>query len=82
MLPPHASSPRYAIYFTPAPQSALRRFGSTAIGCDADTQEARPHPDHDLYRDPSFLATLEFPSRYGFHATLKAPFELRAGATE
>lgn len=82
MLPPQSSGARYAIYFTPPPQSALQRFGASAIGYDSATQESRSHPDHELYRDPAYLCTLESPSRYGFHATLKAPFELRPGTTE
>jgi putative phosphonate metabolism protein len=82
MQSPSDLGPRYAIYFTPAPQSTLRRIGAASLGYDAETQAACAYPDHALYRDPAFLGTLASPARYGFHATLKAPFELRSGATE
>lgn len=73
---------RYAIYFTPAPQSALWRFGSSAIGYDAVARETCPFPAHGLWQEAWFLRELDNPARYGFHATLKAPFELAAGTTE
>ena len=73
---------RYAMYFTPAPETLLWQLGSSALGYDAVTQQDVALPDHALYRDPAFLRTLETPRRYGFHATLKAPFVLRAGASE
>ncbi len=73
---------RYAIYFTPAPQSALWRFGSSAIGYDAVERETCPFPAHELWQEAWFLRGLDNPARYGFHATLKAPFELAPGATE
>ncbi|MGD9806414.1 MAG: DUF1045 domain-containing protein [Hyphomicrobiaceae bacterium] len=73
---------RYAIYFTPAPDSMLWRLGSSALGYDAVLGQDVPFPTHPLYADPAFLRRLETPRRYGFHATLKAPFALRSGSTE
>ena len=76
------TDPRYAIYFVPAPDTALYRFGSGALGYDcftgADiaTFDALP-VDAGAWRE----LTRE-PRRYGFHATLKAPFRLAAGRTE
>jgi hypothetical protein len=76
------TDPRYAIYFIPAPDTALYRFGAAALGYDcftgADiaTLEALP-VDAGAWRE----LTRE-PRRYGFHATLKAPFRLAAGRTE
>lgn len=75
-------SPRYALYYAPSAASALWRFGSQVLGYDALTGEDVPalHPPGC---DPAdwAQATAE-PRRYGFHATLKAPFELAAGRSE
>lgn len=68
---------RCAIYFAPSAGSALWQFGSSVIGYDAATGHDVPHPDdgHD------WAALTNAPRRYGFHATLKAPFHLAAGTT-
>ena len=34
---------RYAVYYVPAPDTALWRFGSAVLGHDAYTGEAVPH---------------------------------------
>lgn len=62
---------RYAIYYAPAPSSAWQEFGSRWLGRDESTGETLPFPagaaaDHG--------ALTEEPRRYGWHATLKAPF--------
>lgn len=74
--------PRYAIYFAPAPDTELWRFGSEVIGYDAATGKdiegfAPPGFSEDRWRD----ATAK-PRTYGFHATLKAPFRLNGQAEE
>ena len=74
------SSSRYAIYFTPDSASALWRFGCRVIGYDAasggeDSEFDAPVLETGL----TPLQRLE-PARYGFHATLKPPFELADGA--
>lgn len=74
--------PRYALYFAPAPESALWRFGCTVLGYDAATgQDVAPAvpPDKTLVE---WATATEAPRRYGFHGTLVAPMHLRAGATE
>ncbi|CAH1657977.1 Protein RcsF [Hyphomicrobiales bacterium] len=76
------SKPRYALYYAPAAYSALWRFGSATLGYDALTGEelsfaVPPGCDPALW--PAFT---EEPRRYGFHATLKAPFELADGRSE
>lgn len=76
------SKPRYAVYYAPAAESALWRFGSAVLGYDALTGEAAPllvPPGCDPATWPTFT---EEPRRYGFHATLKAPFELAGGRSE
>ncbi|WP_186418557.1 DUF1045 domain-containing protein [Bosea sp. CS1GBMeth4] len=76
------SAPRYALYYAPAADSALWRFGSATLGYDAaagaDVAFAIP-PGCEGLGWPE--ATAE-PRRYGFHATLKAPFELAHGRSE
>jgi putative phosphonate metabolism protein len=64
---------RYAIYFAPEPTSLLHDLGSRWLGRDAFTGEQRPQPSVAGIE----AATAE-PRRYGFHATLKPPFALRA----
>lgn len=76
------SKPRYAVYYAPAAGSALWRFGSAVLGYDALTGEGLPFavpPGCDPAQWPAFT---EEPRRYGFHATLKAPFELADGRSE
>jgi 2'-5' RNA ligase len=76
------SDPRYAVYFAPAAESALWCFGSAVLGYDAATGENVPFlvpPGCDPATWPQLT---EEPRRYGFHATLKAPFELAEGRSE
>jgi len=73
---------RYAIYFMPPPHSPLWTFGSSAIGYDAHTRERCALPANPVYDDPRAREWVREPARYGFHATLKAPFEMRAGTCE
>lgn len=75
-------APRYAIYYAPSPASALWRFGSAVIGYDA-VDGSRPRmlvPDGFSAED--WLDMTREPRRYGFHATLKAPFSLSEGRSE
>jgi len=73
---------RYAIYFAPAPETPLWRFGSAVLGYDAQTgREVRQLVPAGWDAD-AFRALTEEPRRYGFHATLKAPFRLADGAEE
>ncbi len=76
------SRPRYAVYYAPAADSALWCFGSSVLGYDALTGEdiafAAP-PGCDAAEWPALTSE---PRRYGFHATLKAPFELADGRGE
>lgn len=73
-------SARYAIYFVPAQASALARFGAHAIGYDIWSRATVPLFDIEAYREQGHSLTAE-PRRYGFHATFKAPFHLKAGTT-
>lgn len=70
---------RYAIYYAPPP-GALADFGAAWLGWDVAAGRTVAHPD--LPGLPARVAALtERPRKYGFHATLKPPFALAAGAT-
>ena len=75
-------SARYAIYFVPAADSEFYRLGSSILGYDCNTGEELS-PPAELRDDPEFWRTLtREPRRYGFHATLKAPFRLCPSCSE
>jgi putative phosphonate metabolism protein len=69
---------RYAIYYLPPSDSALWRFGCSVIGYDSSSGEDVKScvPAFDMKP-----LTTE-PARYGFHATLKAPFRLAEDVSE
>lgn len=71
-------SPRYAIYYTPPPFSALARFGAGVIGYDCfDAVEVTHMRLTGIDPNVQKLTTLG-PRRYGFHATILAPFDLKS----
>lgn len=76
------TAPRYALYYAPAVESPLWRFGSAVLGYDAVAGEDVPALVPAGCDATSWPALTEEPRRYGFHATLKAPFELGPGRTE
>jgi hypothetical protein len=63
---------RYAIFWLPEPGSALAKFGAAWFGEDGE---------RNLFGLPADLTAraLAAAPRYRLHATLKAPFRLRAG---
>jgi hypothetical protein len=66
---------RFAIYWLPAPESALAAFGRAWFG-----EDGAPRDTFGLY-DELATRAIRAPSRYRLHATLKAPFRPAAGAT-
>lgn len=67
---------RYAIYYCPERETRLWQLASAWLGRDASTDQDTPPIEHlNLPQDDIDTATAT-PSRYGFHATLAAPFEL------
>jgi putative phosphonate metabolism protein len=74
--------PRYAIYYAPAPDSELSRFGAQLLGYDAHSGTDLPFPDGIRLSRPDWLDLTTDPRKYGFHATLKAPMTLADGKTE
>jgi putative phosphonate metabolism protein len=70
---------RYAVYFAPAPGSAWWEAGSRWLGRCAASQAALVQPAiRGVGTDVLRQLTAE-PRRYGWHATLKAPFALGTG---
>ena len=69
---------RYAIYLAPPPDSALWRFGSDVVGRDATGVPPSPFA-LDGFDPPAWRGMTVEPRRYGFHATIKAPFRLSEG---
>jgi len=71
---------RFAAYYAPAQESALWQAGNHWLGLDPNSGQARlpsmpgplPGPLHGV---------MDAPRRYGWHATLKAPFSLAPDVT-
>jgi putative phosphonate metabolism protein len=73
--------PRYALYFAPPEGSRWWRFGANWLGRDAATGAVHAPPEVPGVPPDAFRALTEVPRRYGFHATIKAPFVLHPDAT-
>jgi Protein of unknown function (DUF1045) len=75
-------SARYAIYYAPQPDDPLSMEASRWLGRDAFSGDIliRPHLIELADLDLDILTA--DPRHYGFHATLKAPFELAVDQTE
>jgi hypothetical protein len=63
---------RVAVYYTPAADDPLVEAASSWLGRDAFGRSVDPQYDH--------AAAVDAPRRYGFHATIKAPFRLAPGS--
>ncbi len=74
--------PRYAIYYAAAHGSDLDRFGAALLGYDAFGGTDLPFPDRMTEVVPDWHDLTQDPRKYGFHATLKAPFALAPGRSE
>lgn len=73
---------RYAIYFSPAPDDPLTVAASEWLGRNAFTGKTTDAPASLSLPAEQWQQLVAEPRRYGFHATLKAPFELCEGRTE
>jgi putative phosphonate metabolism protein len=69
---------RVALYFAPAPGSPLWTFGSQTLGYDAARGEAVAQDSPPGFDADGWAAATAEPRKYGFHATLKAPFALHS----
>jgi putative phosphonate metabolism protein len=73
------SQARFAVYFTPVPGSRLARFGAAVLGYDCDSGAEVPRLRFQGVDPDAMAQATGEPARYGFHATLVAPFEPAAG---
>ncbi len=73
---------RYALYFTPSADSVWGQSGSQWLGRDAISDEAVAQPTIPGIPKLLLSSLTSEPRRYGFHATLKAPFRLLDGFDE
>lgn len=74
--------PRYAIYAAPERDTRLWHFGCRVLGRDAETGEVVEQIVPKGFAPGEWRELTASPRRYGFHATLKAPFELADGRSE
>ncbi|MGV3552736.1 DUF1045 domain-containing protein [Rhizobium sp.] len=72
---------RYAIYFTPPADDPLTRRAAHWLGRDAISGEGLAQPVIEAFSELAFAELTSDPRRYGFHATMKAPFELAEGVS-
>ena len=73
---------RYAIYFAPGLDSPWWEFGAHWLGRnEVDDSPLAPVDSIYIAHDEQYAITTE-PRRYGFHATLKAPFRLISHKTQ
>jgi len=73
---------RYGIYFAPRADTSLWSKASAWLGRDADSGRTLDRPILPGLGGLDLDAITADPRGYGFHATLKAPFELAAERTE
>ena len=73
---------RYALYFPPAASDDLTLAAARWLGRNAFNGAALEQPAAVGFEPPALSALTADPRRYGFHATLKAPFELAEGRSE
>lgn len=82
LIQPLPSPCRYALYYMPPAASALAVAGNAWLGRDAVSGLAVAHPALPGLPPDTLRRHTATARRYGFHATLKAPFVLAAGFDE
>jgi putative phosphonate metabolism protein len=73
---------RYAIYFTPGQDDPLTRVAASWLGRDPFSSAQPPAPAVTALTATEIAYHTASARRYGFHATLKAPFHLAGNTTE
>ncbi|MGC4409006.1 DUF1045 domain-containing protein [Allorhizobium sp. NPDC080224] len=73
---------RYAFYFAPCADAPLSQTAAAWLGRDAFTGIEHPRTAETDFPAEELDALTADPRRYGFHATLKAPFHLAEGMSE
>jgi phosphonate metabolism protein PhnN/1,5-bisphosphokinase (PRPP-forming) len=79
---PHDAMTRYALYFSPAIDSPWWQAGCRWLGRDPVSGAEIPQPAVAGVPPAAMQRLTSDARRYGFHATLKAPFRLREGFSE
>ncbi len=74
---------RFALYFAPDDESPLGNFGATVLRRRAScaSEWINPVPPVAFNDADVWQSYIKKPAHYGFHATIKAPFELADGVT-
>ena len=75
-------APRYAVYYAPEPDDPIWVLGSEWLGRDAYKGMNVERRIFASISNDQIDALTSSPRRYGFHATMKAPFELAADKSE
>ncbi len=70
---------RHAAYFAPAEHSPLAQLGAQWLGRCAQSRRAMRQPDFPTIAPETLRACTAAAARYGWHATMKAPFALKPG---
>lgn len=70
------SKARYAIYYSPDMESPLWLFGSRWLGRDTATGDDMKRLSLKGVEPSNIIDITKAPRHYGFHATLKPPFQL------
>lgn len=73
---------RYAVYFTPPKESPLTRLAAAWLGRDPFTGAQTTPPAVSALVPAEIAFHTAAARRYGFHATLKAPFHLSSDESE
>lgn len=73
---------RYAIYIAPEENHPLSQAAFRWLGGNPFANEFKPLEADGGFSADDLTALTADPRRYGFHGTLKAPFELAPGLTE
>ena len=74
-----AGAYRWAVYFSPPPQSPWARAGAGWLGRDVDGGTCGPAPRIAGWSAQTWSWVTAAPRRYGWHGTLRAPWRLAPG---
>jgi len=72
---------RYAIYYTPPRKSLLESAGALWLGRTAHRYGQIPKEIPEGFFKQEYYQIIESPRWYGFHGTIRAPFELAENCT-
>jgi hypothetical protein len=70
---------RYAIYYVPPRNTPLAKFGAAVLAYDLERGSPQKRLSLPGIEESRLVRVTRRAARYGFHATLKAPFQLAAG---